>query len=141
MLRPMYRGKNHLPLSTTGINSPCQSNLSDKIFTEKGAVSLIHKKALSSLEYDGSVKKRSCNFIYGTIIALSIAGFWLLFTSGCLEPLYNIVPENIYLLYALVYGGALLCGISFVSPFWIILYDLMVTGPAKGSKLATWLQK
>lgn len=44
MLRPMYRGKNHLPLSTTGINFPCQSNLSDKIFTEKGAVSLIPKK-------------------------------------------------------------------------------------------------
>lgn len=44
MLRPMYRGKNHIPLSRTDINSPCQSNLSDKIFTETGAVSLIPKK-------------------------------------------------------------------------------------------------
>lgn len=41
----MYvQGQNHLPLSTTGINPPCQSNLSDKTFTEKGAVSLTPKK-------------------------------------------------------------------------------------------------
>ena len=36
--------REHNALSTTGINFPCQSNLSDKIFTEKGAVSLIPKK-------------------------------------------------------------------------------------------------
>ena len=40
----------------------------------------------------------------------------------------------------LVYGGALICGISFVSPFWIKLYDLLVDGPVKGSRLAKWLQ-
>ncbi len=79
--------------------------------------------------------------LYGALIALSIIGFWLMFSSGCLVPLYGLVPENIYFLYVLVYGGALLCGISFVSPFWIKLYDLMVTGPIKGSRLATWLQK
>lgn len=79
--------------------------------------------------------------VYGAAIALSIIGFYLLFSSGCLVPLYGLVPENIYLLYVLVYGGALLCGVSFVAPFWIKLYNLLVTGPVKGSKLAIWLQK
>lgn len=80
-------------------------------------------------------------YVYGAAIALSIAGCYLLFSSGCLAPLYGLVPENIYLLYVLVYGGALLCGVSFVAPFWIKFYDLLVTGPVKGSKLAKWLMK
>ncbi len=80
-------------------------------------------------------------YVYGAAIALSIIGCYLLFTSGCLVPLYGLVPENIYLLYVLVYGGALLCGVSFVAPFWVKLYDLLVTGPIRGSKMAKWLQK
>lgn len=79
--------------------------------------------------------------VYGAAIVISIIGFYLMYSSGCLVPLYGLVPENIYLLYVLVYGGALLCGISFVAPFWMKLYDLLVTGPVKGSKLAAWLQK
>lgn len=43
-VKAYVQGQNHLPLSTTGINPPCQSNLSDKTFTEKGAVSLTPKK-------------------------------------------------------------------------------------------------
>ena len=78
-------------------------------------------------------------YVYGAAIALSILGFYLMFSSGCLVPLYGLVPENIYLLYVLVYGGALLCGVSFVAPFWIKFYDLLVTGPVRGSKLAKWL--
>jgi len=80
-------------------------------------------------------------YIYTVAIALSIIGCYLLFSSGCLAPLYGLVPDNIYLLYVLVYGGALLCGVSFVAPFWVKLYDLLVTGPVKGSRLAAWLQK
>ena len=80
-------------------------------------------------------------YVYGAAIIISIIGCYLLFSSGCLTPLYGLVPENIYLLYVLVYGGALLCGVSFVAPFWVKLYDLMVTGPVKGSRLAAWLQK
>lgn len=80
-------------------------------------------------------------YVYGAAIVLSIAGCYLLFSSGCLAPLYGLVPENIYLLYVLVYGGALLCGVSFVAPFWVKLYDLLVAGPVRGSKLATWMQK
>ena len=86
-------------------------------------------------------KKYGHNAFYGVAIALSIIGFYLMFSSGCLTPLYGLVPESIYLLYVLVYGGALLCGVSFVSPFWVKLYDLMVTGPVSGSKMAKWLQK
>jgi len=80
-------------------------------------------------------------YIYTVAIAISIIGCYLLFSSGCLAPLYGLVPDNIYLLYVLVYGGALLCGVSFVAPFWVKLYDLLVTGPVKGSRLAAWLQK
>ena len=40
----------------------------------------------------------------------------------------------------LVYGGALICGCSFVAPFWIRLYDLIVDGPGYLSKAACWLK-
>ena len=104
-------------------------------------ISLVHKKACSGLAEAAAGKKRTYDAIYGVVIILSIAGFYLMYSSGCLVPLYGLVPENIYLLYVLVYGGALLCGVSFVAPFWVKLYDLLVTGPVKGSKLAAWLQK
>ncbi len=91
-------------------------------------LSLIHKKV-------GNVK------LYAVLIVISIAGFVYMFASGCLEPLYGMCPENKLPLYLLVYGGALIAGLSFVSPFWVKLYDLMVDGPAGVSKLAKWLKK
>lgn len=100
-------------------------------------ISVIHKRACGKLSEGGST--RTHNIIYGIIITVSIAAFYLMYSSGILAPLYDLVPENIYLLYVLVYGSALLCGISFVSPFWIKLYDLLVDGPAGGSRLAKWL--
>ena len=103
-------------------------------------ISLVHRKCCNSLEEETVARKRIYDVIYGIVIAISIAAFYLLYSSGALSPLYELVPENIYFLYVLVYGGALLCGISFVSPFWIKLYDLLVDGPINGSKLAKWLQ-
>lgn len=103
-------------------------------------ISLVHKKASDKLLEDNISKKRVYNTIYGIVIALSIAGFYFMFASGCLEPLYGGAPENIYLMYLLVYGGAILCGVSFVAPFWINLYDLIIDGPVKGSRLAKWLK-
>lgn len=91
-------------------------------------LSLIHKKV-------GNVK------LYAVLIVISIAGFAYMFASGCLEPLYGLCPENKLPLYLLVYGGALIAGLSFVSPFWVKLYDLMVDGPVRASKLTTWLKK
>lgn len=104
-------------------------------------ISVVHKRACSRLAEPDLVIKRTYDTIYGAAIIISIIGCYLLFSSSCLVPLYRLVPENIYLLYLLVYGGALLCGVSFVSPFWIKLYDLLVTGPVRGSKLAKWLQQ
>lgn len=100
-------------------------------------ISLIHKRVCVS----SPDSKRTYDTVYGAAIALSIMGFYLMYSSGCLVPLYGLVPENIYLLYVLTYGGALLCGVSFVAPFWVKLYDLMVTGPVRGSMLAKWLKK
>lgn len=91
-------------------------------------LSLIHKKVGNKV-------------LYSAAIIISIAAFYFMYSSGCLAPLYGLCPENIYLLYVVTYGGALLCGISFVAPFWIKLYDLLVDGPIKGSRLSTWLQK
>lgn len=109
-------------------------------------ISLIHRKvksgALSTKEGD-TVRGESsstCDIIYGLVIAISIAAFFLVFNSGCLEPLYGLCPENKLAFYFMVYGGALICGVSFVAPFWIKLYDLLIGGPVKGSKLAKWLQ-
>jgi len=104
-------------------------------------ISLFHKKACSGLEESDSGKRQTYNIVYGAAIVISIAAFYFMYSSGCLAPLYGLCPENIYLLYVLVYGGALLCGVSFVAPFWIKLYDLLVDGPVKGSRLAGWLSK
>lgn len=104
-------------------------------------ISLAHKKCCTCLQDIDAAKKRSFDVIYGIVIIISIAALCFMYSSGCLAPLYDLVPENIYFLYLLVYGGALICGISFVSPFWVKLYDLLVTGPVAGSKLAGWLQK
>lgn len=102
-------------------------------------ISLFHKRACRDLaSSDGS--KRIHDIVYGIAIAVSIAAFCLMYSSGLLIPLYGLVPENIYLLYVLVYGSALLCGVSFVAPFWTKLYDLLVSGPALGSRLAEWLK-
>jgi fucose 4-O-acetylase-like acetyltransferase len=98
-------------------------------------ISLIHRKVKS-----GAASVRTCDIVYGIAIAASIAAFFLLFNSGCLASLYGLCPENRLAFYFMVYGGALICGVSFVSPFWIKLYDLLVDGPVKGSRLAKWLQ-
>jgi len=103
-------------------------------------ISLIHRRACNSLSEDNITKKKQYDIIYGIVIALSIAGFYLMYSSGCLEALYGGAPSNIYLMYLLVYGGAIICGVSFVAPFWIKLYDLMIDGPVKGSRLAVWLK-
>lgn len=90
-------------------------------------LSLLHKK------FGGTA-------FYVVAIAASIVGFYFLFSSGCLEPLYGLCPENKLYFYLLVYGGALMVGFAFVAPFWIKLYDLLVDGPARPSYLASWLK-
>ena len=89
-------------------------------------LSLMHKKYLSDK-------------VYGVAIVASIAAFFFLFQSGMLSGLYGGCPENQILYYLLVYGGALLCGVSFVAPFWIKLYDLIIDGPARLPHLTKWL--
>ncbi len=103
-------------------------------------ISLVHRKCCNNLQDNELTKKHTFDAVYGAVIVISIAAFYLMYSSGILAPLYGLVPENIYFLYVLVYGGALLCGISFVSPFWVKLYDLLVDGPIKGSRLAAWLK-
>ncbi len=90
-------------------------------------LSLMHKKYLSDK-------------VYGVAIAVSIVAFFFMFQSGTLSGLYGGCPENIVLYYLMVYGGALICGISFVSPFWIKLYDTIIDGPARMPYLTKWLQ-
>lgn len=93
--------------------------------------------AILSLIY----RKTGNKLFYAIAIILSLAASYFLYSSGVLTPLYGLCPKNIYLLYLLTYGGALICGIAFVSPFWIKLYDLLVDGPIKGSRFAGWLKK
>jgi len=85
-------------------------------------------------------KKYFSGKVYGAAIVVSIAAFFFMFQSGTLSGLYGGCPENIVLYYLMVYGGALICGISFVSPFWIKLYDTIIDGPARMPYLTKWLQ-
>ena len=92
-----------------------------------GILSLIHKKVQNTA-------------IYIAAIAVSAAGMYFLFSSGCLSSLYGLCPENRFFYYLLVYGGALIAGFSFVTPFWIKLYDILVDGPAKLPAITKWLK-
>lgn len=91
--------------------------------------------ALLSLSH----RKYQNNLIYGVTIAASIVAVYFMFSSGVLAGLVGGCPENQILFNLLVYGGALICGISFVSPFWIKLYDLVIDGPARMPYLTKWL--
>ncbi len=91
--------------------------------------------ALLSLSH----RKYQNNLIYGVTIAASIVAVYFMFSSGVLAGLVGGCPENQILFNLLVYGGALICGISFVSPFWIKLYDLIIDGPARMPYLTKWL--
>lgn len=71
---------------------------------------------------------------------LSIAGVAALCVSGVLTPLFGGCPQNIVLFYVLVFGSALLAGISFSAPFWVKLYDLLTEGPVRESFLVKWLE-
>jgi len=77
---------------------------------------------------------------YYIAIAVSLVGFYFLFSSGVLSPLYGLCPENKIFYYFLVYGGALICGCSFVAPFWINLYDTIVDGPKRMPFITKWLK-
>lgn len=77
---------------------------------------------------------------YYIAIAVSVIGFYFLFTSGVLAPLYGLCPQNKIFFYLLVYGGALICGCAFVSPFWIKLYDTIVDGPKRMPYITKWLK-
>jgi len=91
--------------------------------------------ALLSLSH----KKHQNNLVYGATIVVSILAFYFMFSSGALAGLYGGCPENQILFNLLVYGGALICGVSFVSPFWIKLYDTIIDGPARMPYLTKWL--
>ena len=93
--------------------------------------------AILSLIY----KKHGNAVIYGVTIVISAVVIIWMYSSGCLQPLYGLCPENKLAFYLLLYGGALTAGLSFVAPFWIKLYDLLVDGPLRGSSMTRWLQK
>ncbi len=94
-------------------------------------ISLIHRK------YDGN---RKATAIYGIVIVVSIAIFYVMYASGSLESLYGLCPENKIPYYFLIYGGALIAGCSFVSPFWTKLYSLIIDGPTRLPVIVRWLQ-
>jgi len=93
-----------------------------------GIISLIYKK--------GKISKT----LYVFLELASIAGFVALFASGVLSPLYGGCPENIYLTYLVCYGGAIICGVSFVTPFWVDLYDFLINGTNKLPQITRWLK-
>ena len=93
-----------------------------------GIISLIYKK--------GKISKT----LYVVLEIASIAGFIAMFASGVLSPLYGGCPENIYLTYLVCYGGAIICGVSFVTPFWVDLYDFLINGTNKLPQITRWLK-
>ena len=92
--------------------------------------------AILSLVFKNKEKKTG----YYIAITVSLIGFYFLFSSGVLAPLYGLCPQNKVFFYLLVYGGALICGCSFVAPFWINLYDTIVDGPKRMPYITKWLK-
>ena len=74
------------------------------------------------------------------ITVLSIAGVFVLCLSGALEPLAGGCPKNLVIFYTLVWGSALLTGVSLSAPFWVKLYDILTEGPLRASIITSWLE-
>ena len=74
------------------------------------------------------------------ITVLSIAGVFVLCLSGALEPLAGGCPKNLVIFYTLVWGSALLTGVSLSAPFWVKLYDILTEGPLRASVITSWLE-
>ena len=52
----------------------------------------------------------------------------------------QIPPQNQAVFYVMVYGSALLTGISLCAPFWVKLYDILTEGFAKVPAMVNFLQ-
>ena len=85
-------------------------------------------------------KKHPNTKAYAATIVILIAGAVALFSSGVLEPIYGLAPANIYLSYVFCYAGAIIAGTSFVSPFWISVYDFIIGGTKKLPMTTKWLK-
>lgn len=85
-------------------------------------------------------KKYKNNVLYGICIVVSICAAYALFSSGILVPYYKSTSPNIWITYLICYGGAIIAGCSFVSPFWIKLYDIFVDGPLYFPKVTKFLK-
>ena len=75
-----------------------------------------------------------------TLTVLSIAGAVVLWNCGILDPLVGKCPRNLAIFYPLVYGSALLTGISLCAPFWVKLYDILTEGFLRVPFSVEWLQ-
>ena len=85
--------------------------------------------------------KKHGNWAVSIILTvLSIAGVFALCLFGTLEPLYGGCPQNLLLFYILVFGSALLAGVSFSAPFWVKLYDMLTEGPLRTPFIVKWLE-
>ena len=85
--------------------------------------------------------KKHNNWAVSIIITvLSIVGVFVLCMSGVLDPLAGGCPKNLVLFYILVWGSALLTGVSLAAPFWVKLYDLLTEGPLRASFITEWLE-
>ena len=75
-----------------------------------------------------------------TITVLSIAGVIWLWNCGILDPLVGKCPKNLAVFFPMVYGSALLTGISLCAPFWVKLYDILTEGFPRNPFSVEWLQ-
>ena len=74
------------------------------------------------------------------LTVLSIAGAIFLWNCGILDPLVGKCPKNLWIFYPMVYGSALLTGISLCAPIWVKLYDILTEGPLRAPFTVTWLE-
>ncbi len=85
-------------------------------------------------------KKHNNWAISVTVTVLSIAGAIWLWNCGILDPLVGKCPKNLAVFYPMVYGSALLAGISLVAPFWVKLYDILTEGFLRTPFMVQWLE-
>ena len=85
-------------------------------------------------------KKHNNWAISVTVTVLSIAGVILLWNCGILDPLVGKCPKNLVVFFPMVYGSALLTGISLCAPFWVKLYDILTEGFPRIPAMVNWLQ-
>ena len=102
-----------------------------------GPGKLVCASLMAALAFGGEAKPLRCGAVFLGVSAAFGGAVWALSLAGS-RPSLDL--RVLALSFALCYGGALITGVSLVSPFWVNLYDFIINGTKKLPHMVRWLK-